>query len=183
MYISRQCTALSCAWWYQNVPLVILDNKFNLGVCEPTVCVCWSARTVCVCAGVRPLCVFLCCSHYPQPNWTWVQDIYHRSPGPILIWVWGLTSLGPRDTIAYGTKCVSAVTPKCKRLEQNDNSSVDSWLGHVQAQHSGAQIMRSHWRDLVGLWDGWSCHPSVNSYHLISRAIKWWDYISMTTRK
>ena len=98
------------------------------------VCVCAGVRALCGCAGVRALCVFLCCSHYPQPNWTWVQDIYHRSPGPILIWAWGLTSLGPRDTIAYGTKCVSAVTPKCKRLEQNDNSSVDSWLGHVHAQ-------------------------------------------------
>ena len=50
------------------------------------VCVCAGVGALCGCAGVRPLCVFLCCSHYPQPNWTWVQDIYHRSPGPILIW-------------------------------------------------------------------------------------------------
>ena len=62
-----------------------LGNKSNLGECVGLLCVCAGVRALCGCAGVRSS----ACSHDPQPNWTWVQDIYsfgsealsHLGPG------------------------------------------------------------------------------------------------------
>ena len=127
----------------------------------------------CMAAMNMHWCMCVCCYHDPESNWTGQDRTFKSRTNPQSARVQDSITLEP-GTKLHMDPNVSVQLHHDVKGRTNDNSSVGSWLGHVHAQHSGAQIMRSHWRDLVRLWDGWSCHPLVNSYHLISRAIRWY---------